>query len=102
MNAATIFSGEGLQSGLRAAFGIHGLSHESFRGFLVSLLLNVLSLVNLAAVIAVVIAGVFLIAGMGSETSRARAKKILLFTAIGLLVLLFSRVIVGIFTESML
>ena len=51
--------------------------------------------------IAIVVAGLFLILGMGDETSKDRAKKIVLYTIIGLLVLLFVRVIVGFITRGL-
>ena len=54
----------------------------------------------LAAVVVIVIAGMFLIFGMGSDESKDRAKKIVLFTVIGLVLILIARGIVEIFTDA--
>lgn len=56
-----------------------------------------LSLLATLAVLAIIVAGLMLILGFGSEGSRDRAIRIILYTIVGLLVIFFARVIVGFF-----
>jgi hypothetical protein len=61
--------------------------------------LNVIvGFVALAGVVAIITAGMFLLLGMGSESSAQRAKKIIIYAIVGILVIFFARVIVGFFT----
>ncbi len=68
-----------------------------FREVLVRVINFALSFLALIAVLTIIVAGFFLILGMGSETSSQRARKIIIYTIIGLLVIFFVRVIVGFF-----
>lgn len=56
-----------------------------------------LSFLALVAVLTIIVAGFFLILGMGSETSSQRAKKIIIYTIVGIVIIFFVRVIVGFF-----
>ena len=58
----------------------------------------IVSFVALAGVIAVITAGMFLMLGMGSESSAQRAKKIIIYALVGITIIFFVRVIVGFFT----
>lgn len=97
---AAVFDGGGAQAGIGQAAGIEGLAQGEPRSVIERALLIVIDFVALMAVIAIVVAGIFLILGMGDETSKERAKKIILYTIVGLLVLLFVRVIVGFITRG--
>jgi len=68
-----------------------------FREVLVRVINFALSFLALIAVLTIIVAAFFLILGMGSETSSQRARKIIIYTIIGLLVIFFVRVIVGFF-----
>ena len=61
----------------------------------------VVTFVSLAALVAIITAGIFLMVGFGSDTSISRAKKIVIFTVIGLFVIFFARVIVAFFTVEL-
>jgi len=61
----------------------------------------IMTFATLAALVTVIASGFFLILGFGTETSTQRAKKILIYTLVGLLVLFFARVIVAFFTEEL-
>jgi len=98
---AAVFDGGGAQTGIGQAAGISGLAKGEPRSVIERALRVVINFVALMAVIAIVVAGLFLILGMGDETSKDRAKKIVLYTIIGLLVLLFVRVIVGFITRGL-
>jgi len=54
----------------------------------------------LAAIVTVISGGFLYIVGFGSDTSIQRAKKIFLYTLLGVLVIFFVRVIVAFFTEE--
>src|SRR3989338_2802859 len=98
---AAVFDGGGAQTGIGQAAGISGLAKGEPRSVIERALRVVINFVALMAVIAIVVAGLFLILGMGDETSKDRAQKIVLYTIIGLLVLLFVRVIVGFITRGL-
>ncbi len=57
----------------------------------------ILDVILIIAVLAIIIAGVYLITGLGSESSKEKAKSIILYVIIGILVILFSRAIVVFF-----
>lgn len=96
--AAQVFNGPGITEGLNAASAIAGLPDGDVRSTVVNIVQRVLSFLALAAVITIIIAGIWLIVGLGSDESKERAKKIILYTLIGLIVVLFARVIVGLVT----
>lgn len=62
----------------------------------------VLSFLALIAVIVIVIAGIRLIVSQGNEEERDKAKKTILYAVVGLLIVLFARVIVGFFTTQII
>ena len=70
------------------------------RHVIVSALQFVLDFLALAAVIFIIIAGIRLIVSGGSDTQKDAAKKTILYVIIGLLIVLFARVIVGFFTDT--
>lgn len=72
-------------------------STSDIREAIVSVINFALSFLALIAVLTIIVAGFFLILGMGSETSSQRAKKIIIYTIIGIVIIFFVRVIVGFF-----
>ncbi|HLC75507.1 MAG TPA: hypothetical protein VJB82_00075 [Candidatus Peribacterales bacterium] len=76
-------------------------SDKDVREAVVDAIVYVLSFLALIAVVTIIIAGLVLMFGAGSENSVARAKKIILYTIIGLAVIFFARVIVGFFTHEL-
>lgn len=98
---AQVFDGGGVAAGVGVAeTEIIGLSREDPRTMGERVLQVAISFVALLAVIAMVISGIILIVGMGSDQTKERAKKIILFTVIALLILLFARLIVGYLTSN--
>lgn len=93
--AAQVFDGGGITEGLEQAKQIAGLTGTDLRAVILNILYTVLNFLALAAVVAIVAAGIFLIAGGGSDASKDRAKKIILYVVIGLIVILFARFIVA-------
>lgn len=93
--SAQVFNGGGLNEGVNQANGIEGLAKGAdVRSVVEQVLFAVLDYLALAAVIMIVVAGFTLVLSAGSETARDKAKKIILYVVIGLLVILFARVIV--------
>jgi hypothetical protein len=95
---ATVFDGPGILGGLDAAGGVAGLPDGDVRATIIRILRSVLSFLALAAVITIIIAGIILILSLGNEEQKDRAKRIIFYTLIGLVIVLFARVIVGIVT----
>lgn len=58
----------------------------------------VLNFLALIAVIVVIIAGIRLIVSQGEDEAKDKAKKTILYALLGLIIVLFARVIVGLIT----
>lgn len=98
--SAQVYNGGGAVAGLAATSGLQGIPRDDDpRAIIINIITSVLSFMALIAVTTVIIAGIYLIVGMGSDDSKDKAKKIIQYTLIGLLVILFSRVIVGLVTN---
>jgi hypothetical protein len=52
--------------------------------------------VSVLAVAVIIIAGFYLILGMGSDSSRETAKKIIIYVTVGLLVIILSKLFVNV------
>lgn len=71
---------------------------ESIRTTIVNIITAVLNFLALIAVIVIIIAGIRLIVSQGEEEQKEKAKKTILYAIIGLVIVLFARVIVGLVT----
>lgn len=71
---------------------------NSLRGTIISIIEAVLDFLALIAVIVIIIAGIRLIVSQGEDEQKEKAKKTILYAIIGLVVVLFARVIVGLIT----
>lgn len=96
--AAQVFNGGGIDAGLEPASQVTGVLDESPRAVVLRILAAILNYLALIAVIMVIIAGFYLVLSMGNDEQKDKAKKIILYTLIGLVVILFSRVIVALVT----
>lgn len=95
-----IFQGGGLQQGLQDATGITGISTNSdARSVITTVLTTAVSFTALIGVIAVVVAGFYLLFSFGNEDSRGKAQKIIIYTLAGLFIIFIARIIVGLVTE---
>lgn len=80
--------------------GIPGGADEgSIRQIITDIVVAVLNFLALIAVIVVIIAGIRLILSQGEDEPKEKAKKTIIYALIGLLVVLFARVIVGLVTS---
>jgi len=97
--AAQVYTGGGPLEGVSATSGLSGIPQDTDpRVVITNLLASILSFMALISVAAIVIAGMYLIVGFGSDDSKDKAKKIIQYTLVGLVIILFSRVIVGLVT----
>lgn len=94
---ASVFGGGGLDAGLQAAK--NELSNTGIRpdtdlvAVTVSIINATLPYVALLVIVAFVVAGFIFILGFGSDTANQRAKKIMIWSAVGLIVILFAFII---------
>jgi len=92
---AQVYSGGGLQEGLGLLTGIGGISSATnIRDIILAIIAFILDIALLLAVLAIIIAGIYLIVSNGDEGQKDKAKKIIQYVIIGIIVILFSRAIV--------
>ncbi|HLD07922.1 MAG TPA: hypothetical protein VJB60_02560 [Candidatus Peribacterales bacterium] len=94
---ASIFDGAGLLGGLFAAQAElpAGVRTDTDVIFVIADIINfALMFVAIIAVIGFIVAGFMFILGFGSDASIQRAKKIMIWSVVGLLVIIFAFVIV--------
>lgn len=99
---AQIFNGPGLAGGVAEAGLISGPVQAPLRTVILSILHKALSFLALAGVIMIVVAGYTLVMSGGSDSAKDRAKKIIIYVAIGLVVILFARMGVGFFLYGLI
>ncbi len=81
---------------LAAAQGpLGGGGGVDLRGAIISITQQILTYVSLIAVIVIIIAGIWLIVGFGEESAKERAKKIVIYTIVGLILILIANAIVN-------
>lgn len=95
---AQVFNGGGVEEGLNAAEGVTGVSGDDPRAAIIAVIAAVLNFTALLAVAMIILAGFYLVLSMGNDDKKEKAKKIILYTIVGLLVILFARVIVSLIT----
>ncbi|PIP65775.1 hypothetical protein COW95_00130 [Candidatus Peregrinibacteria bacterium CG22_combo_CG10-13_8_21_14_all_49_11] len=97
--AAAKFTGGGLDAGIQKGRDVQGVSNRSLRETIINILTNVLDFVGVLAAVAVILSGLFYIVSLGNEQTKEKAKNILMYTVIGLLIILFARGIVTFITD---
>jgi len=92
---AQVYNGGGVNAGIQAASGLGGITGEtSIIDIILKIILFILDIALILAVAAIVIAGIYLITSNGEESQKDKAKNIIYYVIIGIIVILFSRVIV--------
>ena len=92
---ASVYGGTGIDKGINDAAGLGGISNiGDIRTLIVSIIEFVLDFVLLLAVIAVIVAGLYLIVSNGDEQQKDKAKRIILYVVIGIIVIVLSRILV--------
>jgi hypothetical protein len=93
---AQYYGGPGILGGISHAEQIGGVSTLSIRDIILNLLLAVLIFMGLAAVVVIVIAGIMLVISVGDEQAKEKAKKIITYAIIGLILIAIAAGIVNI------
>jgi hypothetical protein len=93
---AQIYGGPGIVGGIAQAQSILGVSNGDLRGTILSLLLVALSFMALAALVVIVIAGIYMVLSLGEESAKDKAKKIIGYAIGGLIIIALAAAIVGI------
>ncbi len=92
---AAVYGGSGIQSGLSLFSGLGGISTATSVPQLISIFVTfLLNIVLIIAVLAIIIAGIYLIVSNGDEGNKDKAKNIIFYVAIGIVLILFARVLV--------
>ncbi len=71
---------------------------DGIREIVINILTSVLNFLALIAVVIVVIAGIRLLVSQGEDDAKDKAKKTIYYALLGLVIVLFARVIVGLVT----
>lgn len=98
---AQVFNGPGLEAGVAEAGLIDGPAQAPLRFIILDLLFKALEFLGLAGMVMFVIAGFMFVLSGGSDTAKDRAKKIMLYVIIGLIVILFAGAVVGFFLNGL-
>lgn len=89
---AAVYGGGGLAAG---AAPIGGMSRNtSVVSIVLVIIAFILNIIVIIAILAIIIAGVYLIVSGGDEGQKDKAKKIILYAMIGIVVIVLARVIV--------
>ncbi len=99
--SAQVFNGPGLEAGVNQASMIEGPLHGSVREIVMEVVYSILGYLALIGVVMVIIAGLFLMFSMGEDAAKDRAKKIILYTILGIIVVFFARSLVGFFLNGL-
>ncbi|MFA7681859.1 MAG: hypothetical protein WCX61_02400 [Candidatus Peribacteraceae bacterium] len=91
---ASVYTGDGVQAGVAAAADTGVSTGTDLKAVIGDIVNEVLTYVSLLAVAVIIIAGLYLIVGVGSDSSKETAKKIVLYVAAGLIVILLSKTFV--------
>jgi Mn2+/Fe2+ NRAMP family transporter len=93
--AQSVYTGTGVEGGLGLLSGISGISDATTVSQIVlAIIAFILDIALLLAILAIIIAGVYLIVSNGDEGNKDKAKKIITYVIIGIVVILFARLIV--------
>jgi len=84
-----------------SADGIETGGDEEIGEAVKELMNSVINLMGIAAVFVIVIVGILLVVGIGSEESRSRAIKVLLYVIAGILVIIMASAIVSFIADAL-
>jgi hypothetical protein len=93
MATAAVYDGGGIDEGVTVASDIVG-GERDLRAVVLDILFTVLAYMGLAATVVIIIAGILLVVSGGEETNKDRAKRMIFYTLIGLIVILLAEALV--------
>lgn len=73
---------------------VGGSGSTNLKQTIINVTKTVLTYVSLVAVVVIIIAGIWMILGLGEESSKEKAKKIVIYTIVGLLLIMLANAIV--------
>lgn len=92
---AAVYGGGGIAEGINDASGLGGIATTtSISQLIIKVITFILDIVLLLAVAAIILAGIYLIISNGEEGEKDKAKRVIYYAIIGIVVVLMSRVIV--------
>jgi hypothetical protein len=94
---AQIYSGGGIEEGVTQAGAIVGNTNLRYK--VISIVQVILSYMALIAVVVIVIAGIRLVISQGEDEAKEKAKKTIIYTIAGLILILLAKGIVTIFVN---
>ena len=80
--------------------GIKKGSSYDIRGSILKILAWVLNFLALLAIIYIIVAGIRLIVSQGEDEQKGKAKKTIIYVIVGLIVIMFARIIIGFVTKE--
>ncbi|MCF7844906.1 MAG: hypothetical protein K9M03_03710 [Kiritimatiellales bacterium] len=90
----TVYSGDGISAGVSQAAETGVGTELDLKVVIGDIVDQALTFVTILAVTVIIIAGFYLILGLGNDTSRETAKKIVIYVAVGILVIVLSKAFV--------
>jgi hypothetical protein len=100
MAHAAFYTGGGITAGVNAATTISGVGNATPEQTILNVTSVATTYVGTLALAVIVIAGFYLILGFGNETSKETAKKIILYAAIGIVIVALANEIVALFRAA--
>jgi len=94
---AQVYNGGGVEAGVGAAGAIQGVGSGNLRQQIGNVVNTALNYAALIAVVVIIIAGFMLILSLGDEGRKDTARRIIIYTGIGLIILLTAKIIVAFF-----
>jgi hypothetical protein len=98
---AQVFNGPGLEGGVNEAGLINGPVKAPLRQVILSMLYKALSFLALAGIVMVIIAGFMFVLSAGKDEVKDKAKKVIIYVVIGLIIVLLARAGVGFFLNGL-
>lgn len=101
-NIGFSWNGPGVPGGVNEATNLDTGGTTDFRQRVIDILNRIIELLGILCVVILVIGGLMLVAGMGSDDSREKVRKIVLYTIVGLILVLFAKAVVDFYTDIVL
>jgi hypothetical protein len=98
--AKSVYDGCGFKCGMDYFANLAGLVSPSTdpRTAVIAIVKTVLNWLSLVAVIMIIIAGIYLLVSLGEDEKREKAKKIIIYTLVGLIVIILAQILVNLVT----
>lgn len=102
VNTALNWTGGGVPGGVSRANNLDTGGGGNLRQRIIDILNAAIGLLGVLCVVTLVIGGLILVTGQGSDESREKVRKIVLYTIVGLILVLFAKAVVDLYTSIVL